>query len=86
MRQVKEFTDYSHCCLPAGTPDDISRVNVWRRDICCVEEGAVVGVVLIQSPFCGILDGLLTFQLKNGNTDETNYHGMCEQKQIHFRK
>lgn len=69
INQVKEFTDYSDCCLPAGTPDDISWVNIWRRDICRVEEGAVVGIVLIQSPFCGILDGLLTFQLKNDKTD-----------------
>lgn len=47
MRQVIELTDYSDCCLPAGTPDDISRMNIWWGDICCVEEGAVVGVVLI---------------------------------------
>lgn len=70
VHQVKELTDYSDCCLPAGTPDDVSWGNIWRGDICRVEEGAVVGVVLIQSPFCGILDGLLTFQLKSGNADE----------------
>lgn len=77
MRQVWGMTDYSDGCLPAGTPDDISWGNIWRGDICRVEEGAVVGVVLTQSPFCGILDGLLTFQLRKGDADETNdYSGI----------
>ena len=51
-----DTTDYSHSSLPAGSSDDVSRVHSWRRHICCVEEGAVVGMVLIVNPFSGIFD------------------------------
>ncbi len=36
--------------------DDVGWVNVWRRHVGGVVEGAVVCVVLIQSPFSGVLD------------------------------
>lgn len=49
-------TDYSHCRLPAGSSDDVGRVHSWRRHICRVVERAVVGVVLLQGPFSGVLD------------------------------
>lgn len=63
--QYNATTDYSHCILPAGSSDDISWVHILRRHICRVIEGAVVGVVLIESPYSGVLDGLLCLQLRN---------------------
>lgn len=65
-KQCNASTDYSHCGLPTGSSDDVSRVHSWRRHIGCVEEGAVVGIVLTQGPLSGVLDRLLPFQLENG--------------------
>lgn len=61
----RDFTDYSHGRLPAGASDHVRRVHVWSRNVCRVEEGAVVCVVLIQRPLGGVLYHLLTFQLEN---------------------
>lgn len=63
--QFNASTDYSHCSLPTGSSDDVGRLHSWRRHICRVEEGAVVGIVLTQGPLSSILDRLLAFQLEN---------------------
>lgn len=54
---------YANGGLPARPSDDISRRDLRRGDVSSVVVGAVVGIVLLQTPDSGILNILLLFQL-----------------------
>ena len=53
------FHYYADSGFPAGSSDDISRVHGGRGGLGVVDQTGVVGVVLLQGPHGGVLNGLL---------------------------
>lgn len=57
------FHYYANSSLPAGSSDDITRVHGGWGGLGVVDQTRVVGIILLQGPYGGILNGVLFFQL-----------------------